>query len=128
MTRRTPVGGERLRRIWSGRFWILAALLGAITIYTSVITIHDGTQRQIAAGLIVQATAIHASTLASARLERLALEAFAPIGPLAPARPEPSTGRTTINTLATRQREGVECACRELVPARRFCHDHVRDR
>src|SRR5688572_14050016 len=114
MTRRTPVGSDRLRRVWSSRFWILAALLGAITIYTSVITIHDGTQRGIAAGLIVQATAMHASTLASARLERLALEAFAPIGPLAPAPPETSTGRNTINALAARQREGVACACREL--------------
>ena len=122
MTPRTPVGSDRLRRIWSSRFWILAALLGAITIYTSVITIHDGTQRRIAAGLIVQATAMHSSTLASARLERLALEAFAPIGPLAPAIPEPSTGRNTINALAARQREGIACACRELFPASRFFH------
>ena len=125
MTRRTPVGSERLRRVWSSRFWILAALLGAITIYTAVITIHDGTQRRIAAGLIVQATAMHASTLASARLERLALEAFAPIGPLAPAPPELSTGQQTIRALARRQVEGVVCACREVFPASRFFHYDV---
>ena len=125
MTRRTSGGNERLRRVWSSRFWILAALLGAITVYTAVITIHDGTQRRIAAGLIVQATAMHASTLASARLERLALEAFAPIGPLAASPPGPSTGRTTISALAARQREGIACECRELFPVSRFFHYDV---
>ena len=122
MTRRSYPRGERLRRVWTSRFWILAAVLGAITIYSAVATIHDGTQRGLAAGLVTQATAIHASTLASARLERLALEAFAPVGPLAASPPQPSTGRLTIAALADRQRDGLACACRELLPVSRFFH------
>jgi signal transduction histidine kinase len=125
MTRRSLLGSERLRRVWTSRFWILAAVLGAITIYTAVITIHDNTQRGLAARLVTQASAIHASTLASARLERLALEAFAPVGPLAPSLPGPSTGQVTIDGLANRQREGVACACRELLPATQFLHYDV---
>lgn len=97
-------------------------MLGAITVYSGAATVHDGTQRRIAAGLVTQATALHVSMLASARLERLALEAFAPVGPLAPAPPEPSTGRRTILTLAERQRDGRACACRDLLPASRFVH------
>lgn len=122
MTPRPLIGTSRLRRLWRSRFWILAAALGAITVYTGVTTIHDGNQRGLAAGLVTQATAIHASTLASARLERLALEAFAPVGPLAPSQPEPFTGPVTIEALARRQRDGVACACRELLPATRFFH------
>ena len=119
MIPRSFLGSDRLRRLWASRFWILAATLGAITLYTGVVTIHDGNQRGLAAGLVTQATAMHASTLASARLERLALEAFAPIGPLAPT-PVGSTTLATIYALARRQREGVACSCRELIPASGF--------
>ena len=119
MTRRPLLGSPRLRRLWASRFWILAALLGATTVYTGVTTIHDGNLRGLAAGLVTQATAMHASTLASARLERLALEAFAPVGPLALS-PMESTSRATVDTLASRQRSGVACACRELLAASKF--------
>ena len=119
MIPRSFLGSDRLRRLWASRFWILAATLGAITLYTGVVTIHDGNQRGLAAGLVTQATAMHASTLASARLERLALEAFAPIGPLAPT-PVGSTTLATIDALARRQRDGVACSCRELLPASGF--------
>jgi len=119
MTRRPLFGSPRLRRLWASRFWILAALLGATTVYTGVTTIHDGNLRGLAAGLVTQATAMHASTLASARLERLALEAFAPVGPLALS-PMGSASRATVDTLASRQRNGTACACRDLLPVSRF--------
>src|SRR5829696_606958 len=98
MTPRAP-GASRLRSLWVSRFWILSAILGSITLYTAVTTIHDGDQRGLAAGLVTQAAAMHASTLASARLERLALEAFAPVGPMTAARPDASAGQAAIDAL-----------------------------
>ena len=122
MTTQTAPEGTRIRRLWSGRLWILAAVLGATTVYTGVMTVHDGARTGSALALITQATAMHLSTLASARLERLALEAFAPVGPLAASTPASSTGRATIDLLAHRQREGEACACRELLRISRFYH------
>jgi signal transduction histidine kinase len=115
-------GGNRLIRHWSTRLWLLAALLGATTVYSGVSAIHDGDQRRLALGLITQATAMHLSVLASSRLERFALEAFAPAGPLADSRPGPAAGRATVDRLARRQRDGVACACREVLPATAFFH------
>src|SRR6185503_15802294 len=99
----------RLHQLWSSRLWILSAALGATTVYTGVVTIHDTNQGRLALGLVTQATAMHLSTLASARLERLALEGFAPAGPIAAAAPQPASGRATIELLARRQREGLTC-------------------
>jgi signal transduction histidine kinase len=113
---------DRLHRRWSSRLWILAAILGATTLYSGVTIIHDGDQRGLAVGLVTQATAMHVSTLASARLERLALEGFAPAGPLAASTPGPGTGRATIDLLARRQRDGQACACRDLLPTSHFFH------
>ena len=113
---------DRLRRVWSSRLWVLSAILGATTLYIGVTIIHDGDQRGLALGLVTQATAMHASTLASARLERLAIEGFAPAGPLALSQPEAGSGRTTIDVLARRQREGQACACRDLLPVSYFFH------
>jgi signal transduction histidine kinase len=111
---------DRLRRVWSSRLWVLSAILGATTLYTGVTIIHDGDQRGLALGLVTQATAMHASTLASARLERLALEGFAPAGPLAASPPDAGTGRAEIDVLAQRQRNGQACACRDLLPVSYF--------
>ncbi len=114
--------GTRLRGLWSSRLWILSAVLGATTVYSAAATIHDGNRRGLALGLVTQATAMHMSTLAGARLDRLALEGFAPAGPLAAAAPEPATGRTTIEVLARRQRDGLACRCRDLLPVSHFFH------
>src|ERR671912_2467082 len=122
MTSRTALGSDRPPRVWSARLWLIAALLGAMTIYAGASAVHDTSQRRLALGLITQATAMHMSVLASARLERLALEAFAPAGPVAPSRPVAGVGRATIDLLAHRQRQGQACACRELLPASRFFH------
>ena len=99
-----------LRRFWSNRLWILAAFLGASTLYSGVMIIHDGDQRGLALGLVTQATALHVSALASGRLDRLSLEAFAPAGPLAAGPLSEQSGRSTIELLARRQREGLSCA------------------
>jgi signal transduction histidine kinase len=112
-------GGDRLRRVWSTRLWLLAALLGATTVYSGAVTIHDTDQRRLALGLITQSTAMHLAVLSSSRLERLAVEAFAPAGPLAEARPTAS-GRSVVDRLARRQREGIACACRDVLPADAF--------
>ena len=125
MTELTTSRPDRFRRLWSSRLWILAAVLGATTLYSGVTIIHDGNQRVLALGLVTQATAVHASALASARLERLSLEAFAPAGPLAASTPGPGTGRATIDVLARRQREGQACACRDLLPVSHFFHYDV---
>jgi signal transduction histidine kinase len=112
----------RLRGLWSSRLWILSAVLGATTVYSAAATIHDGNRRGLALGLVIQATAMHLSTLASSRLDRLALEGFAPAGPLAAAVPGPGTARNTIELLARRQRDGQSCRCRELLPVSHFFH------
>jgi signal transduction histidine kinase len=122
MTSRPAHGSDRPRRVWSTRLWLIAALLGAMTIYAGASAVHDTSQRRLALGLITQATAMHMSVLASARLERLALESFAPAGPVAPSRPAAGVGRATIDLLAHRQRQGQACGCRELLPASRFFH------
>src|SRR5687768_18117945 len=122
MTAPIAHGSDRPRRVWSTRLWLIAALLGAMTIYAGASAVHDTSQRRLALGLITQATAMHMSVLASARLERLALEAFAPAGPLAASRSVAGAGRATIDLLAHRQREGVACACRDVLPASRFFH------
>ncbi|HUQ84625.1 MAG TPA: HAMP domain-containing sensor histidine kinase [Gemmatimonadaceae bacterium] len=111
-----------LRRFWSNRLWILAAVLGGSTLYSGVTIIHDGDQRGTALGLVTQATALHVSALASARLERLSLEAFAPAGPVAAGPVSLESGRATIELLARRQREGRSCACRDLLPVAEFFH------
>ena len=117
----------RLHRLWSSRLWILSAALGATTIYTGVVTIHDTNHDRLALGLVTQATAMHLSTLASARLERFALEGFAPAGPIVAPTPEPSSGHATIELLARRQRQGVACQCREVLPVSHFFHFDPRD-
>ena len=115
-------GGDRLRWLWSTRLWLLAALLGAVTVYSGASAIHDVDQRRLAIGLIAQSTAMHLSVLASSRLERLALEAFAPAGPLVDAPPAPAAARAIVERLARRQRDGVACACRDVLPAAAFFH------
>jgi signal transduction histidine kinase len=113
---------KRVGQLWSSRLWILSAILGATTVYSAAATIHEGNQRGLALGLVTQATAMHLSTLAGARLERLALEGFAPAGPLAPTTPDPTAARTTIELQARRQRDGLACRCRELLPVSEFFH------
>src|SRR4029450_865257 len=122
MTSPTPYPAPPLRRLWSSRLWILAAALGALTVHAVVVTIHDGNQQGLAIGLGTQATGRHLSALASARLERLAVEGFAPAGPIAASKPEPGTGRATIELLATRQRSAEACACRDVLPVSHFLH------
>ena len=92
---------------------MLSVVLVRPTIYSAVVTIHDGNQQRSALGLVTQATAMHVATLASARLERLALEGFAPAGPLAASTPGPDVGRATIELLARRQREARLASCRD---------------
>ena len=115
----------RFGRLWSSRLWLLSAILGATAIYSTAATIHQGNQRGLAVGLVTQATALHLSAVATARLERLALEGFAPAGPLAASTPDAATGRATVDLLARRQREGVACACRDLLPVSSFFHVDV---
>jgi signal transduction histidine kinase len=93
-----------------------------MTVHLGVLTIHSGSQQGLTLGLVTQATAMHVSALASARLERLALEGFAPVGPLAASTPEPGTGRATIELLSSRQRAAEACACRDLLPVSHFLH------
>jgi signal transduction histidine kinase len=118
---RSRVNGRRLGQLWSSRLWLVAAVLGASTLYSAVSAVHDRSQRVVAVGLIAQATATHSAALASARLERLALEAFAPAGPLTAEPLAPDAGRKTIDLLVRRQRDARACApCRDLLPVSHF--------
>ena len=112
---------RRLGQLWSSRLWLVAAVLGATAIYSGISAVHDRSQRIVAVGLIAQATATHSAALASARLERLALEGFAPAGPLTAEPLAPGAGRKTIDLLVRRQRSGRACSpCRDLLPVTHF--------
>ena len=118
-----PSGANRRRlgQLWSSRLWLVAAVLGATAIYAGVTAVHDRSERIVAIGMIAQATATHSAALASARLERLALEGFAPAGPLTAEPLAPDAGRKTIDLLVRRQREGGACSpCRDLLPVTHF--------
>ena len=92
-----------------------------MAIYSAINAVHDRSQRIVAVGLIAQATATHSAALASARLERLALEGFAPAGPLTAEPLAPGAERKTIDLLVRRQREGRACSpCRDLLPVSHF--------
>ena len=110
----------RLRRLASSRarsgwLWLLAALLGAATLWSSVTLIHGRGEQKRAARELMQSVARDAVARAESRLRVAALETFAPV--LAwPA----EARRSPVETLVQVQREALRCRCRVTLPATGF--------
>jgi len=99
-----------------GKLWFLTAILGAVTLYSMVITIHDSSTQRRAIGAIAGDVARDVSNAASNRAERLALETFAPV-----LATEASTdSKATLQAIADGQQRARECACRDTLPASGF--------
>lgn len=112
----TPSGASR--RFAAGRWWVVAALLGAATLWAAGSTVHDRDQRRAAAAQVAQATAEHVVTLIAGRLEVLGASAFAPATPWSTDPPRPAS--ETLPALVALQGEGERCRCRPLAPATDF--------
>jgi signal transduction histidine kinase len=103
MKAHTGFGARDRWGLRQNRLWILAAALGAATIYSGVSIIHDTSGRHIAARLVRRATADRITQYASARLTTLGVEALA--------------NAPTANALLRRQRSAVHG---DTFPARTF--------
>ncbi|MEP6690590.1 MAG: HAMP domain-containing sensor histidine kinase [Gemmatimonadaceae bacterium] len=105
MAARNDLGIQRRWRLRTSYLWILAAALGAASIFTAASIVHDTTQHREAARLVLRATAVHIAALAAGRLEVLALQTLAP------------AGSPSVITLARAHRDAARCGCRETLPA-----------
>ena len=113
-----PSAPAKRWRLWSTRLWILAAILAAATLYSFVSLIHDKEQRRAAARVIVTSAARDVMSIATARMEVLALGAFAPLSQTDVGTQEPVA--RVVESLARRQRASVSCNCREVFPVEQF--------
>ena len=68
-------------RLWTNRLWILSGVLGAATLVSTVLVVHDSERQRAAAGMAAKAAASQTASTAAGRLEILALETFAPAAP-----------------------------------------------
>jgi signal transduction histidine kinase len=77
MSAHTGFGPRDRWRLRQNRLWILAALLAAATLYSSVGIVHDTSQRRVAARLVRKAAAERIVAYAASRLTASTLEMFA---------------------------------------------------
>ncbi|MDZ4674101.1 MAG: HAMP domain-containing sensor histidine kinase [Gemmatimonadota bacterium] len=106
------------RRFRASLWWLLATLLGAVTLWSLVQTVHDTSQQREAAVQVVRTTAGLVATVVASRLELLAAGTFAPAAPWSSA-PAMSPA-DAVRALIAAQVEGLRCQCRSLVPATHF--------
>lgn len=118
MSAHRDTGSHRRRRLRTGRLWILAGILGAVTIFSMAAAIHDTGQRREAAGRVAHTAAEQIAIHAGARLLMLALETFAPAAPW--VTPGDRSGRAVVDALREGQTAGARCRCRELLPVSAF--------
>ena len=111
-------------RLWTNRLWILSGALGAVTIFSMVVIVHDTGRQRTAAAMVAKATADQAASTAAGRLEILALETFAPAAPW--ERTAPTAPRATLDALVRAQRGAAQCRCRDTLPADAFFRFDVR--
>ncbi len=115
---RSDLGAQRRLRLWNSRLWILSAVLGAMTLYTTVSIVHDRSQMRQAAHVVVAVPAHEVMSRAAQRLDVIGAQTFAPVS--AGAAPRPLTGREAVDALVRGQSEALRCKCRETLPARTF--------
>ena len=114
-TPRYDLASGRQSRLWSSRLWILAALLGVMTIVHTVGVVHDTRNWRMAVHSVVQSTAEQHARRLNERLQAYALPTFAP---------STLSGGFVISfaaqELTRNQRAGEACHCRNLLPAIEF--------
>jgi signal transduction histidine kinase len=121
MTARTDFGTRQRWRLRSSRLWLLAAALGAVSVFSSASLIHDTGQRREAARLTAQSMAEHLSLLAGMRLELYAVQTFAPVTPLLlRGATLGGIGQAAVVSLVEEQREAERCQCRASLPATEY--------
>src|ERR1044071_4413086 len=90
-------------RLWSNRLWILAAILFAATLHSSMRLIHDQAIRRDALSSIAQDKATEVANLGGAKFNLLAAEAFGPVSS--------QSGGDILTALAKAQSERGACRC-----------------
>ncbi len=116
MTARTDYEAGRRWRLNSSRLWLLAAVLGVVTVYWAASVVHDTGQRRSAARSTARLVAEHLSDLADTRLEVHAVQTFAAVTPLG-LRGAALGGNAAVVALVEEQREAERCQCRASLPA-----------
>jgi signal transduction histidine kinase len=116
---------KRASGLWSNRLWILSAALGAASIASTMVVVHDTSRQRAAVHSVVRSTAEQVVALAGSRLEMLALETFAPVTPWSalPSRPDSALG-----ALLRVQRNVARCRCRDTLAATEFFRYDVSTR
>lgn len=114
---RYDLASGRHSRLWSSRLWVLAALLGFVTIFHTVGIVHDTRAWRAAVDGVVMATAERHAERLNERLQLYALEAFSPLVQSVGAERSPDN---TLEELARVQRAGEECRCRTVLPVSEF--------
>ena len=102
-------------RLWTNRLWILSGALGAATLVSTVLVVHDTERQRAAAGMVAKAAASQTASTAAGRLEILALETFAPAAPWETR--SSVTSAAALNALVHAQRGAAQCRCRDTLPA-----------
>ena len=99
-------------RLWSNWLWILAAILAAALLHSSIRLIHDQSIRRDALRSLAQDKATEVANLGSAKFNLLAAEAFGPVS-------SQSSG-DVLAALTSEQAARTACRCRETLPIARF--------
>ncbi len=120
---RSDLGAQRRLRLWNSWLWILAAVLGAMTLYLVMYIVHDRSQVRQAAHLVVAVTAHEIMARASQTLQVIGAQTFAPIAPGAAMRP--LAGREAVAALVRGQSAALRCKCRETLPADAFFYRDI---
>ena len=100
----------------NSHLWLLAAILGAGTVYALMTMVHDTSQRRAAAGIVARTMAERVAATAARRLEVAAIPALAPASRLI----EEGDARRVVDDLAREQAAAGRCSCRPVLPATAF--------
>lgn len=120
-TPRYDLASGRQSRLWSSRLWILAALLGVVTLVHAVGVVHDDRAWRAELHARALATAEQHAERINERLQFLAADVFAPMS---------RNGEQTaidLNALAAAQMASERCRCRTVLPIAEFFRVDVRD-
>src|SRR3954451_33083 len=93
--------------LWTNRLWILSAALGAATLGSAAVMVHDTGRQHAAATMVAKARADQAVSAAAGRLEILALETFAPASPWETRASK--TKQADVEALVRGQRAAAQC-------------------
>jgi signal transduction histidine kinase len=111
---------SRSRFPLNGYLWLLAGAMGLATLHATATTVHDTTQRRIAARLVTRAVAEQVAFAASHQLETAAVPTLAPA--LGLAAPRLESPRDVARALAAEHQAAERCGCRPTLPVTGFVY------